>query len=101
MMTTSDNWHEPNADDLEDIRVRRASPSAGSRDAFLQLKSRLCAEILSQMDPELNQSDKNQLRRYVHERLDTLLAEFSLVLNRSEKRQVLDAIVEELSTSES
>lgn len=96
-MNTPDDWHEPDANDLEDIRVQRASPSAGSRDAFVQLKARLCREILANMDPALDLSEKTSLRRYVHERLDALLVEFNLVLNRSEKRQMLEAIVEELA----
>lgn len=96
-MEEPEKWNEPNADDLADIRVQRTSPSVGSRDAFIQLKTRLCAEILATLDPSLQLDDKTQVRRYVHERLDALLVEFDLVLNRSEKRQVLEAIVEELA----
>jgi hypothetical protein len=100
-MDNSDNWHAPNPDELEDLRVRRTSPSVGSRDAFVQLKVRLCQELLADLDPALDVRDKTHLRPYVHERLDALLAEFNLVLNRSEKRRLLDAIVEELSGSTS
>lgn len=99
MMDNSDRWHEPDPDDLENIRVRRDSPMAGNRDAFLQLKARLCEEMLSELDPAIDVTDNAQLRPYVHERLDILLPEMKLVLNRAEKRQLLEAVVEELSGS--
>lgn len=95
-----DNWHEPNPDDLEDIRVRRESPSAGIRDVFVQLQAKLCNELLAGLDPTINVADKVQLRRYVHDRVDAMLAERNLVLNRSEKRQLTEAIVEEISGSQ-
>ena len=99
-MDKSDNWQEPNAGELEDIRVRRDSPSSGNRDAFVQLKARLCRELLAELDPTFDLTDKTQLRRFVHERLDVLLPEMNLVLNRAEKRQLMEAIVEELSGSD-
>ncbi len=98
-MDNSDNWHEPDPGDLEDLRVRRDSPSAGNRDAFVQLKTRLCQELLANLDGDIDLTNKTQLRPYVHERLDALLLEMNLVLNRSEKRQLMEAIVEELSGS--
>ena len=98
-MENSDNWHEPKAGELDDIRVRRDSPSAGNRDAFVQLKARLCQELLADLDPSIDLTDKTQLRPYVHGRLDRMLPEMNLVLNRAEKRQLMEAIVEELSGS--
>lgn len=98
-MEQSSNGQERDRDTLQDIRVRRASPSAGNRDAFLQLRDKLCRELLATLDPALDITKKSQLRPYVHERLDSLLAEMNLVLNRSEKRQLMEAIVEELSGS--
>ena len=84
------------ADDLREIRIRRASPSPGTRDAFLDLKNTLCDQILREMDPTIDLSQRSQARQYVHDRLDTLLEERDIVLNRSEKRQLLEAIVADL-----
>jgi hypothetical protein len=39
------------------------------------------------------------LRPYVHDRLDVLLEERGIVLNRGEKRQLLEAIVADLLDS--
>ena len=84
------------ADDLREIRVRRDSPSPGTRDAFLDLKNSLCDRILREMDPTIDLSQRSQVRPYVHDRLDPLLEERGIVLNRSEKRQLLEAIVADL-----
>ncbi|MBP6016727.1 MAG: hypothetical protein KA586_08405 [Candidatus Promineofilum sp.] len=84
------------SDDLRELRVRRDSPSPGARDAFLELKNRLYAQILLQIGPELDLSQRSQVRPYVHDRLDELLETHGVVLNRSEKRQLLEALVADL-----
>jgi len=86
--------------DLTEIRVRRDSPVVGARDAFLELRNVLCAQLLAMKDPALDVSDRARIRPFVHERLDALLEERAIVLNRSEKRQLLEAIVAELSGSQ-
>ncbi len=52
-------------------------------------------------DPALDAADRAQIRPFVHDRLDALLDERAIVLNRGEKRQLLEAIVAELSGSAS
>lgn len=91
----------PEKDDLQELRVRRDSPSPGSRDAFRDLTEYLCAEIAEQMDGEIDVTDKAQLRGFVHDRLDVLLRELGIAVNRNEKRLLLDAIVTELSRTTS
>lgn len=83
--------------DLAEIRVRRDSPATGARDAFLDLKNQLCAQLLATRDPDMDLTERTVVRAFVHERLDGLLEERAIVLNRSEKRQLLEAIVAELS----
>lgn len=83
--------------DLQDLRLRRDSPSPGSRDAFKELTQHLCTEIAGQMGSEVDVGDKTQLRAFVHDQLDLLLKELGIAVNRNEKRLLLDAIVTELS----
>ncbi len=49
------------------------------------------------MNGEIDVADKTQLRAFVHDRLDILLKELGIAVNRNEKRLLLDAIVTELS----
>lgn len=87
-------------EDLRELRVRRDSPVFGARDAFLELKNALCDQILGQLEPGIDLSQRAQVRPYVHDRLDALLEEREIILNRSEKRQLLEAIVADLITSQ-
>ncbi len=98
--TTNNDDKKPDWE-LSEIRVRRDSPAVGARDAFLELKDQLCRQILALRAPALDRSDPAQIRPFVHDRLNTLLDERKIVLNRSEKRQLLEAIVAELSQSPS
>jgi hypothetical protein len=97
----NDNSRTGDTEDLSELRVRRDSPAAGSRDAFLELKNTLCGQILKQLEPGIDVTQRAQIRPYVHDRLDGLLEERGIVLNRSEKRQMLEAIVAELTGSQS
>lgn len=94
-----DNNRIGDSDDLREIRVRRDSPASGTRDAFLELKNMLCGQILKQLEPGVDVTQRAQIRPYVHDRLDALLEERGIVLNRSEKRQLLEAIVADLTGS--
>lgn len=95
------NKRKEDTSDLRDIRVRRDSPVAGTRDAFLELKNKLCDQLLRQWDPEVNITDKSRIRPFVHDQLDGLLEQRGIILNRSEKRQLLEAIVTDLANSRS
>lgn len=96
-----DNSRTGDIDDLREIRVRRDSPTSGTRDAFLELKNKLCGQILEQLEPGVDVAQRAQIRPYVHDRLDALLEKREIVLNRSEKRQLLEAIVADLTGSQS
>lgn len=87
--------------ELSDIRVRRDSPITGARDAFLELRDALCRQLLATWENPDDLADRSRVRLYVHDRLDGLLEERVIVLNRGEKRQLLEAIVAELSGSRS
>lgn len=88
-------------EDLRDIRIRRNSPVQGSRDAFLELRARLLDRILEGIEPDIDTAQPFQVRRYVRDRLHILLEEDGIIVNRNEKRQLLEAIVADLTDSQS
>ena len=99
--TDPDTNHTERRDaDLHDIRVRRDSPAAGARDALVDLKTHLCAHLRRQRPPGMAFAERSQVRPFVHDRLDALLDAQGIVLNRNEKRQLLEAIVTELLDSQ-
>lgn len=100
MANTRGNRSESDADDLHEIRVRRDSPVVGARDAFLDLKNVLTTHIIGHLEPGIDKTQRSQIRPYVHDQLDGLLDERGIVLNRSEKRQLLEAIVADLTNGQ-
>lgn len=90
------NNQEPDSGDLREMRVRRGSPVSGSRDAFLELKQQLSDQVQAQLHPSIDRFQRTQIRPFVHDRLDAMLRERGVVLNRSEKRQLLEAIVADI-----
>lgn len=86
-------------EDLSEIRVRRDSPVLGTRDAFLELRDKLCDQILRTLEPGIDVTQRSQIRPYIHDRLDVMLEERGIVLNRNERRQLLEAILAGLNSS--
>jgi hypothetical protein len=87
---------------LQDLRIRRDSPIADSRDAFVELKKQLRDEIVAQAaqaDPKIDLSDRSQVRPFTHDCLNDLLEKRGIVLNKNEKRQLLDELVADLMAS--
>jgi hypothetical protein len=90
----------PDPNDLHEMRVRRDSPLSGSRDAFLELRREISKQIQAQLHPDVDRSQRSQIRPFVHDRLDVMLEERGIVLNRSEKRQLLEAIVTDITSAQ-
>jgi hypothetical protein len=90
----------PDPNDLHEMRVRRDSPLSGSRDAFLELRREMSEQIQAQLSPSVDRSQRSQIRPFVHDRLDVILEERGIVLNRSEKRQLLEAIVTDITSAQ-
>ncbi len=96
-MAESNENRESDPDGLREIRIRRDSPVQGARDAFLELKNRLCGQIAAELEADSDLRHPSRLRPYVHDRLDTLLEEREIIVNRREKRLLLEAIVADLT----
>jgi hypothetical protein len=52
-------------------------------------------------DPEVDLSERSQTRPFVHDCLNDLLEKRGIVLNRNEKRQLLDELVADLMQNRS
>lgn len=95
-MDEAEEARAPQPQDLQSLRVRRDSPTKGSRDAFADLQRHL-VEKVSEEYLCFEDESRPQLRTLAGKRLDLVLLEAGLVLNRSERRQLLEAIVAQLS----
>jgi pilus assembly protein CpaF len=90
---------EPNQSDasgLQELRVKRASPATGSRDAYVDLKNRIQQRLISELDPSMDITQTAQVRATIEEMYEAMLAEESIVLTRKEKRRLFESIVAEI-----
>ncbi|MCA9935372.1 MAG: CpaF family protein [Ardenticatenaceae bacterium] len=81
---------------LQELRVKRASPTTGSRDAYVELKNRIQQRLIAELDPSMDITQSNEVRSTIQEMFEAMLAEESIVLTRNEKRRLFEAIVAEI-----
>ena len=81
---------------LQELRVKRASPAVGSRDAYVDLKNRVQQRLIAELDPSMDITQTAEVRVTIQEMFETMLAEESIVLTRNEKRRLFEAIVAEI-----
>jgi len=99
MAAKSDNDETTGRDELHEIRLRRDSPVQGARDAFLELRRKLFGQVRDEIEPDGGDYHPSRLRSLVHDHLDALLDEQGIVVNRTERRQLLDALITDLVNS--
>jgi pilus assembly protein CpaF len=81
---------------LQEMRVKRAAPGAGSRDAYADLKNRVQQRLIAELDPSMDVSRTNEVRATIQEMFEALLHEEQIVLSRNEKKQLFEQIVAEI-----
>jgi pilus assembly protein CpaF len=81
---------------LQELRVKRASPATGSRDAYVDLKNRIQQRLIAELDPSMDITQTAEVRTTIQEMFESMLAEESIVLTRNEKRKLFEAIVAEI-----
>ncbi len=81
---------------LQDLRVKRSSPTANSRDAYVDLKTRIQQRLIMEMDPSMDVSETAKMKSTIRELFESMLVEEQIVLTRTEKDKLFDQIVAEI-----
>ena len=80
---------------LEDLRIRRA-PVGPARDTYQDLKDRIQSKLIAELDPKMDVSKTDEVRRTIEEMFDNLLAQENLALSRSDRQRLLEAVIAEI-----
>ena len=80
---------------LEDLRMRR-TPVAQPRDTFQDLKSRIHSKLLAELDPKIDVTQTEEVRKTIEEMYDALLTQENLILGRADRQRLLEQIVAEI-----
>ncbi len=81
---------------LQEMRVKRQAPVAGSRDAYRDLKRRIQEKLIAELDPAMDITQTGEVRATIEEMFETILMEENIVLSRSERRRLFEQIVAEI-----
>ncbi|MFZ4813500.1 MAG: CpaF family protein [Phototrophicaceae bacterium] len=79
-------------------RARPVKPGASGQPAgnYADLKSRIQNRLLAELDGSFDASQKEQLKQQIEGLFNTILSEESMVLSRTERQRLFEAIVAEI-----
>jgi pilus assembly protein CpaF len=80
---------------LIESRTTRRAPSP-ARDAFRDLKGRIQTKLISELDPTMDVTRQDEVRRTILEMYNGILAEEQIVLSRAERERLFEQIVAEI-----
>ncbi len=76
-------------------QIRRA-PSPQSRDAFKDLKERIQDKLIAELDPAMDVSRTDEVRRTIQDMFDQILTQENIILARAERERLFEGIVAEI-----
>jgi pilus assembly protein CpaF len=90
-----DSGRSPSQPTGEEKATRRTTPSP-ARDAFRDLKSRVQTKLIAELDPTMDVTRQDEVRRTIQEMYNGILAEEQIVLSRAERERLFEQIVAEI-----
>jgi pilus assembly protein CpaF len=78
-----------------DRQIRRA-PAAQTKDQFKELKERIQDKLVAELDPTMDISRTDEVRRNIQDMFEQLLAQENIILSRAERERMFEAIVAEI-----
>ena len=81
---------------LNEMRLKRASPKPDGRNAYEQLKNHVTERLLAFINSEQEDFDETNLRPMLLDKFSEMLVEERIVLNRSERRELIEDVLSEV-----
>ncbi|HET92020.1 MAG TPA: CpaF family protein [Chloroflexi bacterium] len=78
-----------------EMRVRR-QPASPTRDAYMDIKSRIQNKLIAGLDPTMDVTQTDEVRRNIEEMYNNILSEENIVLSRAERQRLFEQIVAEI-----
>ncbi len=80
---------------VPDKMIHRA-PSTAQKDAFKDLKERIQDKLVAELDPAMDVSRTDEVRRTIQDMYDQILTQENIILSRSERERLFEGIVAEI-----
>lgn len=75
---------------------RRRAPNTAQRDAFKDLKERIQDKLVAELDPAMDISRTDEVRRTIQDMYEQILTQENIILSRSERERLFEGIVAEI-----
>ena len=75
--------------------VRRA-PGTPQKDGYMELKERVQAQLIAELDPKMDLTKINEVRRQVEEIFNNILENGNIILTRVERARLFEAVCSEI-----
>ncbi len=76
-------------------QIRRV-PTAPARDPLKELKERIQDRLVSELDPAMDVSRTDEVRRTIQDMYEQILSQENIILSRTERERLFEAIVAEI-----
>ncbi len=86
----------PETPKVDDTVLRRRQAPAPAHDAYSDLKSRIQLKIVAELDPKLDLSKVDQVRKNIEGMFNDFLAQEDIAIARTERARLFDDIVSEV-----
>jgi pilus assembly protein CpaF len=85
----------PRPSKKSELRMRR-QPAPPAHDAYMDLKTRIQNKLIADLDPTMDVSRTDEVRRTIEEMYNNILVEEHIVLSRAERQRLFEQIVAEI-----
>jgi pilus assembly protein CpaF len=73
-----------------------AGGRGGNAESYDNLKSRIQNKLMTELDPEMDISRKDEVRRTIHELFSNILAEENMLLSKTERERLFESIAADI-----
>jgi len=91
-----DGSSSPSSPSPMQARKPLTPPGQSTMDTYQDLKGRVQSKLLSELDPSVDVTEINEVRKTIQNLFDQILVEENFVLSRTEKTRLFDQIVAEI-----
>lgn len=77
-------------------RAALAAKGTGGGENYMDLKSRIQSRLLSELDPSMDLSRRDDVRRQIQELFNNILAEENMLISKTEKDRLFEIIVADI-----
>lgn len=81
---------------LEELRIKKAPATPRKQNAIANIKERIQDKLLAELDPQIDITQTDEIRRTMEDLFNHILSEEAIILSRSERQNLFEQIAAEI-----